>query len=357
MALALMEVGPRLPHELPKLDEALASILRGVEPEFLWQAQRMPAASRALLLEREEPQSVASSALLEELQLSKDEADLDAQVVRKKGMLTAQACATLRTAVDHERRETADTVDGAADHQLNVSRERLAGMIGEEAVEALWRLPGEVLDEPPTDAQVFIRRYTPDTRPWNPWHLDSAAVTVNVALSDDDACDGGELLALLDAGVTTIPRIEGEATVHSSSLLHAVRRVASGVRYSLVLFFGKAKPKPQPAELEFDDDARADEAETLRELMADEELRHTVGTTLGEDQLDSLHRTFDDLTDADPTPIAIGRVIELVIQSYGAPHLRPTSIRARARDGKIRESSMSLRALMRYIAGELRNEC
>ena len=118
-----------------------------------------------------------------------------------------------------------------------------------------------------------------------------------------------------------------------------------------------AKPKPQPAELEFDDDARAAEAETLRELMADEELRHTVGTTLGEDQLDSLHRTFDALTDADPTPIAIGRVIELVIQSYGAPHLRPTSIRARARDGKIRESSMSLRALMRYIAGELRNEC
>ena len=182
--MALMEVGPRLPNELPQLDEALSSLLRGVEPEFQWQAQRMPAASRALLLEREETKSVDSSALLEELKLSADEVDLRARAVRKTRVLTAEACATLRSAVDRERRTKADSVDGAADHQLNVSRERLTGMIGKEAVEALWRLPAEVLAEPPTDAEIFIRRYTPDTRPWNPWHRDSAAVTVNVALSD-----------------------------------------------------------------------------------------------------------------------------------------------------------------------------
>ena len=198
-------------------------------------------------------------------------------------------------------------------------------------------------------------------------------------------------MALLDSGVTTIARTEGEATVHSSSLLHAVKRgapprvsrdtpavpalhrrvhcmcdphptflrlsppVASGVRYSLVLFFGRAPERPPPPELEFDDDARAAEAFALRELMADEELRRTVVASWGEDQLDRLHRTFDALTHTDPAPVAIGRVIEVVIQAYGAPHLRPTSIRERARDGKVRASGLSLRALLRYIEEELKS--
>ena len=38
-------------------------------------------------------------------------------------------------------------------------------------------------DHQPLRAQIFVRRYTPDSRPWNPFHVDSAAVTVNVALS------------------------------------------------------------------------------------------------------------------------------------------------------------------------------
>jgi hypothetical protein len=34
------------------------------------------------------------------------------------------------------------------------------------------------------------------------------------------------------------PRLEGEATVHDSSLLHAVSRVRLGsVRYSLIIFY------------------------------------------------------------------------------------------------------------------------
>ena len=37
--------------------------------------------------------------------------------------------------------------------------------------------------------------------------------------------------------VHTIERREGEATVHSSDLFHAVTSMTHGVRYSLILFF------------------------------------------------------------------------------------------------------------------------
>ena len=36
-----------------------------------------------------------------------------------------------------------------------------------------------------------------------------------------------------------LPGSEGGATVHSSQLLHAVSRMTSGVRYSLILFFDR----------------------------------------------------------------------------------------------------------------------
>ena len=56
-------------------------------------------------------------------------------------------------------------------------------------------------------------------------------------------------------GEVLAARAEGEATVHSSTLLHAVTRLASGKRYSLIVFFGIARPA-LPAELRFDATAR-----------------------------------------------------------------------------------------------------
>ena len=92
------------------------------------------------------------------------------------------------------------------------------------------------------EAQIFVRRYTPNTRPWNPFHHDSAVVTVNVALSADADVDGGKLVAVGAAdGLATICRAEGEATVHDSRLLHAVTRTRAGTRYSLILFFGRGE--------------------------------------------------------------------------------------------------------------------
>jgi hypothetical protein len=53
---------------------------------------------------------------------------------------------------------------------------------------------------------------------------------------------GGRLLVLCEGAVREVhPRLEGEATVHDSSLLHAVSRVTGArVRYSLIIFYDLA---------------------------------------------------------------------------------------------------------------------
>ena len=86
-----------------------------------------------------------------------------------------------------------------------------------------------------------MRRYTADTRPWFPFHKDRSEVTVNLALSSDAAHGGGRLIALYDHAVRRVERREGDATIHPSSLMHAVSRMTSGTRYSLIIFFGKNK--------------------------------------------------------------------------------------------------------------------
>ena len=51
---------------------------------------------------------------------------------------------------------------------------------------------------------------------------------------------------VLDDRVRLLSRAEGEATVHPSTVLHAVSGVTSGVRYSLLLFFWKVDEEGDP---------------------------------------------------------------------------------------------------------------
>ena len=88
-------------------------------------------------------------------------------------------------------------------------------------------------------ADIAIRRYSLASRPWIPFHMDHAAVTVNIAISDDKAHGGGRLIVVHDNQIQVVSRAEGDATVHNSRLLHAVTSMLGGVRYSLVLFFKK----------------------------------------------------------------------------------------------------------------------
>ena len=88
-------IGPQLPHALPALDDSLAALLHNVQPDFLWQAHRMPDVSRRLLLERAQ-EDVPAETLLAELQLTAETVRLDAPVLRKPQLLSPAACAALR---------------------------------------------------------------------------------------------------------------------------------------------------------------------------------------------------------------------------------------------------------------------
>ncbi len=88
-------------------------------------------------------------------------------------------------------------------------------------------------------SEIFVRRYTPHTRPWFPFHKDRSETTVNVAISDDADHAGGRLVCIYAGEVRRIERREGDATVHPSSLFHAVSRMTRGARYSLIIFFGR----------------------------------------------------------------------------------------------------------------------
>ena len=103
---------------------------------------------------------------------------------------------------------------------------------------------------PPADASHELRRYTAGSRPWFPFHFDQSTITINVALTADCEHTGGALLALERGEVTRYARTEGTATVHSSALLHAVTRLYTGVRYALVIFFGRICPVARHALVE-----------------------------------------------------------------------------------------------------------
>ena len=130
---------------------------------------------------------------------------------------------------------------------MALDEDDLADLLG-PALEPLLRLPARMHgaggDEHYRLLSCCARRYSPAVsehdQPWTSFHFDAAAMTVNVALSPKGSHEGGELLAVFGNGVRHVARDEGEATAHSSSLLHGVSRITRGVRYSLIMFFGHA---------------------------------------------------------------------------------------------------------------------
>jgi SAM-dependent methyltransferase len=215
------------------------------------------------------------------------------QVLRRPLVLTPEACAVLRAAVDAKVDETYDTVDHFAQHVLTLNLAELRGLVGAEAVETLTSLPEQMLRErwetaharaqvaartvqegdPVTvtvqegdktwlsDAlkearssaaamssdqagaritvHTFIRRYTRHTRPWLGFHTDRSFATVNIALSADSSFEGGRLHAILGGRHCVVEREEGEATVHGDDVMHAVSAMREGARYTLVMLFFK----------------------------------------------------------------------------------------------------------------------
>ena len=286
-------VVPPSPPPLPPLPPAFAAL-----------ADRFPPPVRAIIVDGVEPSTVPFDALLDSLGLEPHYAEhsyaelrslrllrmarglppepplthaSDADLLRRPGALSPAACRALCDLVDSDARRSAaaDSVDGAPDHQVDISSgAQLAELIGEADARALWQLAAEfrharhhgstpnsarhgawsrrgdggdgggggggaspsATPESISPSEIFVRRYTPNTRPWIPFHCDRAACTINVSLADDACHDGGRLVAIIGGCAQAIERDEGEATVHSSRLCHAVSRMRAGVRYSLIVF-------------------------------------------------------------------------------------------------------------------------
>ena len=235
--------------------------------EYAKLAERMPPTVRRLIVNNADPSHVDAQRVLNELELEgwyADEED-ESALEQIPGMLSSAQCAAVRGALEDAAASdvdggegwfAADSVDQALDFQLSITKDGLIALVGAEAVALLLanadrcrasmapgaHLPGTGsagLSEP---HEIFIRRYTPATRPWFGFHVDRSQLTMNIALSDDAAHGGGNLLAIYDGLVQRVERGEGSATVHPSGVQHAVTRMYSGMRYSLILFFGRKCP-------------------------------------------------------------------------------------------------------------------
>ena len=208
--------------------------------EFTLAAERLPAFVRSVLLEgpSEGDAKVQAAALLSAFN---SRSSGSSEVKHIPGALTASACAKLRKVVDERRQLDKDTVDLAPTHQLNLGINELTKLIGEEEAERVYSLPGGLLGDAylreDFRLEIMLRRYSRDTRPWIQFHCDKAAITANIALHADRLHEGGRLICVMDGELESVERDEGEATVHASSLLHAVSAMKFGVRYSLIVFF------------------------------------------------------------------------------------------------------------------------
>lgn len=153
----------------------------------------------------------------------------------KRGGDAARAIAALQQARADEHAAQCQEAETEAEPRAAVTPVEAAAADEAEAEEEA----AEVDAAKASLQEIFVRRYSIDTRPWIPFHPDAYEVTVNVALSSDAAHDGGRLLGVFDGRVQALERGEGGATVHSSRLLHAVSSMTRGTRYSLIIFFDR----------------------------------------------------------------------------------------------------------------------
>ena len=67
--------------------------------------------------------------------------------------------------------------------------------------------------------------------------------TVQIALVDDEAYEGGRLVYATRAGLRVPPRPAGTVTVHTNGVVHGVSRHTAGVRYGLFFLQRPATPR------------------------------------------------------------------------------------------------------------------
>ena len=237
-------------------------------------AAKLPATVRGLLIDQVDPLTISVDSLLKDLRVDPERhllGELSAHVMSIRSALPDGACETLRAAVDDESNRSVkkDSVDGGSAHELVLDLASLTALIGHAAARELCLLPARYAEwqrhprplVPAVPAEIFVRRYSSDTRPWINFHADAYSTTINIALDSSTTHEGGSLVAVADGKGETIER-QGEATVHDSRLLHAVTSIRGArIRHSLILFFGQRR--------------RREENETAEQEEEEEASRHS----------------------------------------------------------------------------------
>ncbi|KAJ1453477.1 hypothetical protein M885DRAFT_524421 [Pelagophyceae sp. CCMP2097] len=228
----------------------VAEVALDASAAFDRHAKSFPLIVQRLLLENCDPAGESVDDLRRALGLPARD-DAGAAVAHLARLLPREACEALRSAVDAAEDSEADSVDGLPDHQVDVGLDEIEALVGRDHARSLLRAVATFaprLEAPKSgDVRCFVRRYSATTRPWNPFHTDTATVTLNVSLCDDESFCGGHLLVCDGAEIRRVRRGEGDATVHSAALLHGVSRVTSGARYSLIVFVDGEMRKRGPA--------------------------------------------------------------------------------------------------------------
>jgi uncharacterized protein (TIGR02466 family) len=171
--------------------------------------------------------------------------DPDGRLIENIAVLSAEQCGTLcGFAEAHMTSIVPDSVDDLPEYQVNLSVEDLTGLLDRDTVAKLLRMPRALgapadlaADELYERINIFLRMYSPQTRPYIAFHSDTCSYTVNIALNDDISFDGGKLLAVNGSTLKAPSRRLGTAILHAGNLVHGVTKIERGTRYSLILFF------------------------------------------------------------------------------------------------------------------------
>ncbi len=162
-------------------------------------------------------------------------------------VLSNQQCQLLRQYVDeHITSIVPDSVDDHPEYQVNLSPQLLHQLLGADTTQKLVKLPKRlddsyVPDDPDTadkkhQLSIFLRMYSPQTRPYIAFHSDICRYTCVVALNDSREYDGGRFVMIADNRLQIAPWQAGKALLHAGNLIHGVSKLTQGTRYSLVMF-------------------------------------------------------------------------------------------------------------------------
>jgi hypothetical protein len=171
-----------------------------------------------------------------------------ADIVRRVPLFDSQQCERLIAfGRDHMRAVVLDSVDDLPEYQVNLDVASLTDLVGPAPVDELLSLPAahgadEAVPDEVLSVSLFLRIFSPETRPYITFHSDVSRWTVNVPLDDDGPDGGGRLLMLYAGALREEARLQGVALSHPGAVVHAVSRVKAGQRWSLIALFHASDP-------------------------------------------------------------------------------------------------------------------